>query len=311
MERRSVPSPWDELLRTAVRGARERHPATIGRSRGGLPASRSPGRDDRRAPGRSRARRAAPRGNRRRGQRQRQPGLAAVLAHQPGPHQQRRALARLQRDPPEHRRGCSLQLQRRPGLRPFGRHDPAQLLRPPDPRLRRVRVLDDAGVRRPLPSAGENIGWESGAGRAPPATSTARSWAAATTGPTSSTAATRRWVSGQTRAHRACCWTGSGSVQNVWMFSEEFAQVGSSSPPPPHRSPTPKPAKRATRRHPQRPPSLVPARRRRQQLRHPTATPLLIPAGSLPESLPAPPVGQYEGLFPNTIESVLEAFLSL
>jgi len=37
---------------------------------------------------------------------------------------------------------------------------------------------------------------------------------------------------------------------------------------------------------------------------------LVIPPGSLPQSLPAPPVGQYEGLFPNTIESVLEAFLN-
>jgi len=38
--------------------------------------------------------------------------------------------------------------------------------------------------------------------------------------------------------------------------------------------------------------------------------PLVIPTGSLPQNLPAPPVDQYEGLFPNTIESVLEAFLN-
>jgi len=42
----------------------------------------------------------------------------------------------------------------------------------------------------------------------------------------------------------------------------------------------------------------------------PTPTPLVIPTGSLPQNLPAPPVNQYEGLFPNTIESVLEAFLT-
>jgi hypothetical protein len=38
---------------------------------------------------------------------------------------------------------------------------------------------------------------------------------------------------------------------------------------------------------------------------------LVIPVGSLPQNVPAPPVNQYEGLFPNTIESVLEAFLTL
>jgi hypothetical protein len=36
----------------------------------------------------------------------------------------------------------------------------------------------------------------------------------------------------------------------------------------------------------------------------------VVPIASLPQDLPAPPVGEYEGLFPNTIESVLEAFLT-
>jgi hypothetical protein len=36
----------------------------------------------------------------------------------------------------------------------------------------------------------------------------------------------------------------------------------------------------------------------------------VIPAGSLPEDLPAPPVDQYEGLYPNAIESILQAFLN-
>jgi hypothetical protein len=101
-------------------------------------------------------------------------------------------------------------------------------------------------------------------------------------------------------------WTGVGSEQNVWMFSEEFAQAGSSSPPP-HRSPAPKPAKRNS---PAPPPPGV-AAVSTTPAAAPAPTPLLIPAGSLPESLSAPPVGQYEGLFPNTIESVLEAFLNL
>ena len=106
-------------------------------------------------------------------------------------------------------------------------------------------------------------------------------------------------------------WTGVGSEQNVWMFSEEFAQAGSSSPPPPHRSPPPKPAKRNSPAPP--PPGVAAAATTAGQTATPapTATPMLIPTGSLPESISAPPVGQYEGLFPNTIESVLEAFLNL
>jgi uncharacterized protein YkwD len=105
-------------------------------------------------------------------------------------------------------------------------------------------------------------------------------------------------------------WTGVGREQNVWMFSEEFAQVGSSSPPPPRRPP---PAKPAPRNSPApKAPSVAPATTAPTPSLTPvpTATPVIIPAGSLPQSLPAPPVSQYEGLFPNTIESVLEAFLT-
>jgi uncharacterized protein YkwD len=106
-------------------------------------------------------------------------------------------------------------------------------------------------------------------------------------------------------------WTGSGRAQNVWMFSEEFAQVGSSSPPPPHRKPPPKPAPRNSPAPP--PPAVAPATTAPVPAAVtplPTPTPVVIPTSSLPQSLPAPPVAQYEGLFPNTIESVLEAFLT-
>jgi uncharacterized protein YkwD len=104
-------------------------------------------------------------------------------------------------------------------------------------------------------------------------------------------------------------WTGSGRAQNVWMFSEEFAQVGSSSPPPPRRKPAPKPAPRNSPAPP--PPVVAPATTVPSAVTPlPTPTPVVIPTGSLPQSLPAPPVAQYEGLFPNTIESVLEAFLT-
>jgi hypothetical protein len=103
-------------------------------------------------------------------------------------------------------------------------------------------------------------------------------------------------------------WTGSGAAQNVWMFSEEFAQVGTSSPPPPRRPPPPKPAPRNSPAP--KAPSVAPATTAPAPTPAPTSTPAIIPLGSLPQSLPAPPVAQYEGLFPNTIESVLEAFLT-
>jgi uncharacterized protein YkwD len=109
-------------------------------------------------------------------------------------------------------------------------------------------------------------------------------------------------------------WTGVSPGQTgVWMFSEEFAQVGSSPPPRPGPRPTPKPP--VSRNSPlPAAPRLVPATTAPRsatpsQLASPTAVP--IPIGSLPANLPAPPVTQYQGLLPNSIESVLEAFLTL
>jgi uncharacterized protein YkwD len=104
-------------------------------------------------------------------------------------------------------------------------------------------------------------------------------------------------------------WTGvTGGAQNVWMFSEEFAQVGSgSSSPPPPRKPS-KPGT-GTRNSPApSPPVVAPASTAPSPL--PTATPLSIPAASLPLDLSVPPVEQYEGLLPNSIESILQAFLT-
>jgi uncharacterized protein YkwD len=109
---------------------------------------------------------------------------------------------------------------------------------------------------------------------------------------------------GSDESARGAYWTGVGREQNVWMFSEEFAQVGISSPPPPRRTPAPKPAARNSPAPPA--PAVAPA----TTTPLPTATPLVVPPGSLPQTLPAPPVTQYGGLFPNTIESVLEAFLN-
>ncbi|MFN2582168.1 MAG: CAP domain-containing protein [Candidatus Dormibacteria bacterium] len=105
-------------------------------------------------------------------------------------------------------------------------------------------------------------------------------------------------------------WTGSGSHQNVWMFAEEFAQLGPSSsssssssssnsggssrnspaPPPPAQTPviaTPAPTPTPT----------------------PVPTPTPIPSALLPSNVPAPPTYVYPGLLPTTVESVLASFL--
>jgi uncharacterized protein YkwD len=105
-------------------------------------------------------------------------------------------------------------------------------------------------------------------------------------------------------------WTGVSPGQTgVWMFSEEFAQVGSS--PPPRPAPRPRP-QTAPRNSPQPSvPGVGPATTGPKDGTTPAPTALPIPFGSLPANLPAPPISQYEGLLPNSIESVLEAFLTL
>jgi uncharacterized protein YkwD len=107
-------------------------------------------------------------------------------------------------------------------------------------------------------------------------------------------------------------WTGVSPGQTgVWMFSEEFAQVGSA--PPPRPAPRPKPRPAGPRNSPQPSiPRVGPATTALAPTTTPPATPTAVPIpfSSLPENLPAPPISQYEGLLPNSIESVLEAFLS-
>jgi uncharacterized protein YkwD len=157
--------------------------------------------------------------------------------------------------------------------------------------------------------AGENIGWVSG-------------------NPSSGSAAS--YINGQFMAssdHRAnilnsrytemgvgsdesspgVVWTGVSPGQTgVWMFSEEFAQVGSS--PPPRPAPRPRAPGPRNSPHPA-PPGAGPLTTAPKAGSTPTALP--IPFASLPANLPAPPISQYEGLLPNSIESVLEAFLTL
>jgi uncharacterized protein YkwD len=157
-------------------------------------------------------------------------------------------------------------------------------------------------------SAGENIGWESGASN--PAGYINGEFMGSSDHRANILASryTEMGV-GSDESSPGVYWTGVGSEQNVWMFSEEFAAVGSSSPPPPRRTPSPKPAPRNSPAPP--PPAIGGANTTPAPATPlPTPTPLVIPTGSLPRDLPAPPVNEYEGLLPNTIESVLEAFLT-
>ena len=154
-------------------------------------------------------------------------------------------------------------------------------------------------------SAGENIGWEAGASSPASYINTAFMNSTDHRANILNSNYTEMGV-GSDESAPGVTWTGVGAEQNVWMFSEEFAQVGVSAPPPPRRPAAPRPAPRnspaptaAAAAGPNAPPAALP-----------TPTPLVIPTGSLPQNLPAPPVDQYAGLFPNTIESVLEAFLT-
>jgi uncharacterized protein YkwD len=111
-------------------------------------------------------------------------------------------------------------------------------------------------------------------------------------------------------------WTGAGSpgYTNVWMFSEEFAQVGGSSGPPP---PPPPPNNRGGSSSgsgyrnspgpaaPAQPPAVATPR----PTPRPTPTPTVLPSGVLPAFAPPPLAFEYQGLLPSSIESVLEFYL--
>jgi uncharacterized protein YkwD len=158
-------------------------------------------------------------------------------------------------------------------------------------------------------SAGENIGWESGSGSPASYINSAFMGSSDHRSNILDGSYTEMGV-GSDESAPGVFWTGVGSEQNVWMFSEEFAQVGSSPPPRPGPRPQPKPPV-ARNSPPPAAPRLAPATTAPTPATptpSPTAVP--IPVGSLPANLPAPPVTQYEGLLPNSIESVLEAFLT-
>ncbi len=155
-------------------------------------------------------------------------------------------------------------------------------------------------------SAGENIGWESGSGS--PASYINSAFMASPDHRSNILNANYTEMGvGSDESAPGVNWTGVGAEMNVWMFSEEFAQVGSSSPPPRR---TPPPSHQPPRNSPGPPTPAVPPATIAPATPLPTPTPLAIPVGSLPGDLAPPPVGQYEGLLPNSIESVLEAFLN-
>jgi uncharacterized protein YkwD len=113
-------------------------------------------------------------------------------------------------------------------------------------------------------------------------------------------------------------WTGVGTpYQNVWMFAEEFAQLGNAAPPPP---PPPPPTPKPNRPNPPRnsPGPAAPAQTpiataaptpAPTPTPTPAPTPTPIPTGVLPAFVPAPPESLYPGLLPDSVESVLAAFL--
>jgi uncharacterized protein YkwD len=104
----------------------------------------------------------------------------------------------------------------------------------------------------------------------------------------------------------AAAWTGGGgSYTGAWMFTEEFAQT-SSSPPPPPPKPRPSSTARPTRNSaapaaPAIPPAVVAA----VPTAVPTATPTPVPTLIFP-----PLLGDQGGLLFNSVESVLESFLT-
>ena len=109
-------------------------------------------------------------------------------------------------------------------------------------------------------------------------------------------------------------WTGAGTpgYQNVWMFSEEFAQLGSSAPP---QTPPP-PGPPAPRNSPPPPPPAQPQpptpgpTQSAFATPEATLTPLPSPTSAVAGlTLPAPPPPQSQGLLVDSVESVLESFL--
>ena len=112
----------------------------------------------------------------------------------------------------------------------------------------------------------------------------------------------------------ASTWSGDpgcGSpCSNVWMYSEEFAQLAAAPPPPPPPPPPPTnpepPRNSPAPPTPDQTPVVTPAP---TPAPTPTPTPTPVPASLLPTNATAPPTFVYPGLLPSTVESVLTSFL--
>ncbi len=184
-------------------------------------------------------------------------------------------------------------------------------------------MMSAAGVN--YRSAGENIGWDSGTGDAASSASYINQQFMNSTEHRDNILNTSYTHLGVGTDFTSGSWSGGGgSISNVWMFSEEFAQLASAAPPPP--PPTPRPTARPA------PPPPAPTSSSSGQTAPPaaptpvppTAVATVIPtptAEPTPEPTPAPIaapllgapqpplVWSGGGLVADSIESVLEAFL--
>jgi len=173
-------------------------------------------------------------------------------------------------------------------------------------------------------SAGENIGWESGYSDPASAASYINTSFMNSTEHRDNILNTSYTHVGMGSDFTSGSWSGGGStLSNVFMFSEEFAQLSTTSAPPPSTpKPTPKPTPRPTAPPP--PPGGSTAPPNTQAPPPPTAVATVIPTPTpteTPEPTPtpiaAPLLGAPEpplvwtggGLIADSIESVLEAFL--
>jgi len=170
-------------------------------------------------------------------------------------------------------------------------------------------------------SAGENIGWDAGTGDAASSASYINQQFMNSTEHRDNILNTGYTHLGIGTDFTSGSWSGSGTaVSNVWMFSEEFAQLATTTAPPPSTpKPAPKPPPPTAPPSSRPPPAATPAPTApptavATALPTPPPTPTPVPTPT-PETAPplgAPPpplVWSGGGLIADSIESVLEAFL--
>jgi uncharacterized protein YkwD len=183
-------------------------------------------------------------------------------------------------------------------------------------------MMSAAGIAYKL--AGENIGWASGTGSAAASASYINQQFMNSPEHRSNilqSGFTHMGV-GSILSPPGYNWTGGGgAIQNVWMFSEEFAGLSSAPPPPaPAPKPTPRPApppSSGTQGSTAPPAQAQPTPAQTEApTAAPTATPVPTPTPT-PTPIPAPELGAPApplvyaggGLIADSIQAVLEAFL--